>query len=515
MRMQTVQRRQRPGRIKFKRRLAGAILVIILAGVVGTSVWVWQSPQAPQVQMPGQNSEMFFDYTITAEPGRIHISGTANLPNGVMLMGTLDKIGVATLEIKEALVMNRLFAMEFGSELRLPYPWLGQVEALTAGVYRISVEFDPSQQSPLARQSSPSRDLMKSSALQGDGPREVDTAIVRMAKTFPIGTLDEQQQVQAHEQQYRQSIRQRLNDMLDTLFNLWQRLRSQYQEERVQGVFARTGPRADAWQTWSGQWLNELKTIAEKYQLDEAVSSASPDYALRDTLGVVHKQLPVLRDLYFEVLINERPFNDRNLQRVELQIQHALGDAIAQLGQPDMPPSLTKVETIKPTVVVTSPLVNIRSGPGMGHGVVSRVKKDEGLPLIGEQGEWLQVQLPGGRTGWIYRNVAAKRSLADGTAVDAKRSDSKAGFAERRLTLQLEPIELSAIPIEYIPQPTQDEFRIYAELEQQLRELSSRNPQERQPVEQRILQRVSDKYGISPGQIWKAYLKVQGWEVNQ
>ncbi len=448
------------------------------------SIWVWQSPQAPQAQMPGQNSEMFFDYTVTADPGGVRMNGTANLPNGVMLMGTLDKIGVGTLEIKEGLVINHLFAMEFGPELRLRYPWLGEVEALTAGVYRISVAFDPSQQSPLARESLPRGDLMKSSGQKRDGPGEVDSTIIPMAKTFAIGTPDEQQQVQAHEQQYRQLIRQRLNDMLGTLSSLWQRMRSQYQQERVQGVFTRTDPRADAWQTWSSQWLNELKAIAQKYELDEAVSPASPYYALRDTLVVVHRQLPVMRDLYFEALINERAYNERNLQRVEEQIQYALGDAIAQLGQPDIPSSPIKVENGKPTVVVTSPLVNIRSGPGMSHGVVSRVKKDEGLAFIAEQGEWFQVQLSGGRTGWIHRNVATKRSLADGTAIDAKRSDSKAGFAERRADgLQLEPIELPATPIEFIPQPTQDEFRIYAELEQQLRELSSRNPQERQTVE--------------------------------
>jgi uncharacterized protein YgiM (DUF1202 family) len=516
MRMQTVQRSQRSDRTMFKRPMAGVILVIILAGVVGVSIWAWHSPQAPQGQMPGQNSEMFFDYTVTAAPGRVHIDGTANLPNGVLLMGTLDKIGGATLETKEALVMNRLFAIEFGPELRLQYPWLGEVEALTAGVYRISVEFDPSQQSPLARESLPRGDQMKSSAQEGDGPREVDSAIIGMAKTFAIGTPDEQQQVQVYEEQHRQLIRQRLNDLLGTLSSLWQRLRTQYQQERVQGVFARTDPRADAWQTWNGQWLNELKGIAQKYELDEAVSPASPYYALRDTLVFVHKQLPVMWDLYFEALINERPFNERNLQRVEQQIQYALGDAIAQLGQPDMPSWPIKVENVKPTVVVTSPLVNIRSGPGMSHAVVSRVKKDEGLTFIAEQGEWFQVQLSGGRTGWIHRNVATKRSLADGTEIDAKRSDSKVGFAERKAaSLQLEPIELPATPIEFIPQPTQDEFRIYAELEQQLRDLSSRNPQERQTVEQQILQRISDKYGISPRQIWMAYLKVQGWEIHQ
>jgi hypothetical protein len=271
---------------------------------------------------------------------------------------------------------------------------------------------------------------MTSSALKADTPREVDSAIIRVAKIFALGTPDEQQRAQARENQDRQLIRQHLRDTLGRLYSLWQRLQSQYQQERAQGVFAPTDPRADAWQTWSGQWDNELRASAEKDQLDEAVSPAWPSYALRETLAGLYKQLPVLRDLYSEVLIEERSFNDDDLQRVEKQIQYALGDAIAQLGQPDMPSLAIKVENVRPTLIVTSPLVNIRSGPGMSHGVLGQVKKDEVLPLIGEQGEWFQVQLSGGRTAWIHRNVASKRPLANGVSVEAKQSASKPGLTE-------------------------------------------------------------------------------------
>jgi hypothetical protein len=33
-------------------------------------------------------------------------------------------------------------------------------------------------------------------------------------------------------------------------------------------------------------------------------------------------------------------------------------------------------------------------------------------------------------------------------------------------------------------------------------------------VEQRSLQRMSDKHGISQEQVWNTYLKVQGWEIR-
>jgi hypothetical protein len=85
---------------------------------------------------------------------------------------------------------------------------------------------------------------------------------------------------------------------------------------------------------------------------------------------------------------------------------------------------------------------------------------------------------------------------------------------ERGPQLRLEPIRLLSTPIEFIPRPTSDEMRIYVELEQQLRDLQASNAEERRVVEQHSLQRMSDKHGISPEQVWNTYLKVQGWEIR-
>jgi hypothetical protein len=57
-------------------------------------------------------------------------------------------------------------------------------------------------------------------------------------------------------------------------------------------------------------------------------------------------------------------------------------------------------------------------------------------------------------------------------------------------------------------------MNIYGEMEQQLRGLQAVKSEERRAVEQRILQRMSDKHGISPEQVWNAYLKVQGWQIR-
>ena len=227
----------------------------------------------------------------------------------------------------------------------------------------------------------------------------------------------------------------------------------------------------------------------------------------------MHKQLALMADLYFEVLMNDRSLSDPDLQRAEHIMQYALGDAIAQLGQPDNIPSPVKVETVKPTVVVTSPVVNVRNGPGMNHEAIKQFKKDEVLHLLGEQGEWFQVQLGGGRTGWVHRNVTSKRAQGDGPTDDINRVE-KSSSMERRSRLRLEPIRLLSIPVEFIPRPTSDEVKIYAETEHQLRDLQADNTRERREVEQRILQRMSEKHGISPEQVWNTYLKVQGWEIK-
>jgi hypothetical protein len=96
-----------------------------------------------------------------------------------------------------------------------------------------------------------------------------------------------------------------------------------------------------------------------------------------------------------------------------------------------------------------------------------------------------------------------------------KRLDAKPLAPERISPLHLEPIKPLAMPIEYIPRPTPDELKIYAELELQLRGLQARSADGRRASEQHVLQRTSEKFGISQELIWNTYLKVQGWEIKQ
>lgn len=410
--------------------------------------------------------------------------------------------------------MNRLFTMEFGPGLYMQYYLQGLQDALQAGLFRLTVEFDPAQQSPFAQASLSRSPLVKASPTPEDGSREADSATMRVSKTFTIGTTAEQQEAQIRDRQYQQTIRQHLSDTLSSLTNFWERLHTHYQAERTKGNFPQSDSRAGDWQTWSSQWLNELKDFAEQARLDETVSPVSPYYPAREALGTVHRQLMVLSSLYFEVLTNDRPLTDREVQRAEHLAQYALGDAIAQLGQPASVSLPATVASVKPTVVVLSPLVNVRSGPGIHYESIRQVKKDDVLDWVGERGEWFQVQLGGERTGWVHRNVASKRPQGDGIIDGVKRGNTLPLNLEQGAYPQLEPISLSSTPVEFIPPPTSDEGKIYGEMEQQLRGLQVVKSDERRAGEQRILQRMSEKHGIPPEQLWNTYLKVQGWQLR-
>jgi hypothetical protein len=470
-----------------------------------------------QVRTDEQTKETsVFDYTVTAEPGDVRVRGLADLPNGVVLVGTLDRIGSGFVEAKEALVMNRLFGLEFGPDLVARSYLHDPQNALRPGVYRLSVEFNPAQQSPFAQEALFRSPFMKALSRPRGAGEEIDAAIIRLSKTFAIGTTAEQQEAQAREQLAGDTIRQQLHRTLVALANSWSRLQGQYQQERSKGGFSRADPRASEWETWSASWLQELKDLGEEARLYAEVSPTSPCYTALQALVSAHRQLSTMPDLYFEVLVNEKPPGDRDLQRAERLIQYALGDAMAQLGPLDDLPSPLKVESAKPIVVVTAPLVHVRSGPGMSYESIKQLRKDDVLDFLAEQGEWLQVQLGAGRKGWVHRSVATKRLQGDGTADDPRRVDAKAASPEKKPSLRLEPVTLSSTPVELIPRPTADEVRIYAEIEQQLRDVhpTNTNKEDRKAVEQRILQRLAEKYLVSPAQLWDTYLKVQGWEIK-
>ena len=50
----------------------------------------------------------------------------------------------------------------------------------------------------------------------------------------------------------------------------------------------------------------------------------------------------------------------------------------------------------------TDTTLNLRAGPGAGHAVVMRMQNGTAVALLGTQGDWAQVRLGDGRTGWAW-----------------------------------------------------------------------------------------------------------------
>ncbi|MEC1354836.1 SH3 domain-containing protein [Bacillus sonorensis] len=64
--------------------------------------------------------------------------------------------------------------------------------------------------------------------------------------------------------------------------------------------------------------------------------------------------------------------------------------------------------------VVATDTINVRSGPGLSHGIVSVIKRDETYPILGEKGDWVQIQLGGGQKGWVVSWLIKKNDQISG-----------------------------------------------------------------------------------------------------
>ncbi|THB63546.1 MAG: SH3 domain-containing protein [Desulfovibrio sp.] len=51
---------------------------------------------------------------------------------------------------------------------------------------------------------------------------------------------------------------------------------------------------------------------------------------------------------------------------------------------------------------VTVDSLNVRSGPGMEHGVIEVVHRHDSLEIYGREGNWINVRTPLNQVGWTY-----------------------------------------------------------------------------------------------------------------
>ncbi len=69
----------------------------------------------------------------------------------------------------------------------------------------------------------------------------------------------------------------------------------------------------------------------------------------------------------------------------------------------------TAEKMLSDSVVVSVPTASIRSGPGIGYGVLGWAKQGESFAVEGDEGSWYQVQYQG-REAWIHKSVVSKAS---------------------------------------------------------------------------------------------------------
>lgn len=60
----------------------------------------------------------------------------------------------------------------------------------------------------------------------------------------------------------------------------------------------------------------------------------------------------------------------------------------------------------KPSMVVTAPRANLRSGPGTQYARVAQLEQHEVVYTLKKSGPWARVQREGGQKGWIARSLA-------------------------------------------------------------------------------------------------------------
>ena len=100
----------------------------------------------------------------------------------------------------------------------------------------------------------------------------------------------------------------------------------------------------------------------------------------------------------------------QRLPSVLIAVSVSFGLAGCKTAAPPPPPvpvPVVPAAEAKPTppqeyVRVTGSRLNVREQPATSAAAVARVKKGERLAVLGRDGEWFQVRLADGATGWVH-----------------------------------------------------------------------------------------------------------------
>src|SRR3954464_13966099 len=60
------------------------------------------------------------------------------------------------------------------------------------------------------------------------------------------------------------------------------------------------------------------------------------------------------------------------------------------------------------TVTISTDTVNVRSGPGLSYPLVLTAKRGEKYSIVKENGDWIEIKLSLGQTGWVVNWLVSK-----------------------------------------------------------------------------------------------------------
>ncbi|CAH0134363.1 N-acetylmuramoyl-L-alanine amidase LytC [Peribacillus sp. Bi96] len=61
-------------------------------------------------------------------------------------------------------------------------------------------------------------------------------------------------------------------------------------------------------------------------------------------------------------------------------------------------------------IIVKTKVVNVREGAGLSFPIVKKLAKGESYPILKEDGDWIEIQIASGKTGWVANWLVEKKS---------------------------------------------------------------------------------------------------------
>ncbi|MCL6573399.1 MAG: SH3 domain-containing protein [Bacillus sp. (in: Bacteria)] len=93
----------------------------------------------------------------------------------------------------------------------------------------------------------------------------------------------------------------------------------------------------------------------------------------------------------------------------------------------------TKSSAATDSITISTDSINIRSGPGLSYPLVTTAKRGEKYSIAKEKGEWIEIQLSAGKTGWVVNWLVTKENEKKDTTSTSKNTVAIANTAQLRV----------------------------------------------------------------------------------